>query len=286
MITLFDNRMNQILYTSLVFAGGEVYVNIVPEIVPINVAIYARLDNSNEVMKLFMLTDALRRRGATHITLTCPYLPYARQDRECAVGDAFGLKVFADMLNAQNYTAVKVMDTHSDVAKQLIRGLIPLQVSYIASAIFARIEDLDYIVCPDKGAKDRADMLLEYANSSLVNKGVKGILYFDEHRDPKTGSITSIAPAKNLGDIKGGRCLIVDDICDDGATFKSVAELLRVAGAATVDLFVTHGIFSKGLAATGCDRVLTTDSTEPKDDGREIVYRFNYFGGESKCRTI
>lgn len=282
MIALFDNRMNQILYTSLVFAGGEVYVNIVPEIVPINVAIYARLDNSNEVMKLFMLTDALRRRGATHITLTCPYLPYARQDRECAVGDAFGLKVFADMLNAQEYTWIKSFDPHSEVARRLIRNFVPLQISILAGSIISRTRDLDYIVCPGAGAKDRAETVYEYANSAFVGMKVKGILYFDEHRDPKTGSIISIAPAKNLGDLKGGRCLIVDDICDDGATFKSVAELLRVAGAATVDLFVTHGIFSKGLAATGCDRVLTTDSIEPKDDGRVIVYRFNYSGGESK----
>ena len=41
--------------------------------------------------------------------------------------------------------------------------------------------------------------------------------------------------------------LIVDDISDGGASFKFLAQKLKAEGFQKVGLFVTHGIFSKGL---------------------------------------
>jgi ribose-phosphate pyrophosphokinase len=54
--------------------------------------------------------------------------------------------------------------------------------------------------------------------------------------------------------------LIVDDLCDGGGTFTAHASVLLAAGATAVDLYVTHGIFSKGLPLDHIDRVFTTDS--------------------------
>jgi ribose-phosphate pyrophosphokinase len=49
--------------------------------------------------------------------------------------------------------------------------------------------------------------------------------------------------------VTGKRVLIVDDICDGGATFIGLAAKLREAGATDVVLFVSHGIFSRGVRA-------------------------------------
>jgi len=56
--------------------------------------------------------------------------------------------------------------------------------------------------------------------------------------------------------------MIVDDICDGGATFILLAKELYAAGAKEVNLFVTHGIFSKGLIPlyeAGIKRIFTQD---------------------------
>ena len=50
-------------------------------------------------------------------------------------------------------------------------------------------------------------------------------------------------------DCKGKTILIVDDICDGGATFVQLADKLKEQGAESVSLFVTHMIASKGLQA-------------------------------------
>jgi ribose-phosphate pyrophosphokinase len=43
--------------------------------------------------------------------------------------------------------------------------------------------------------------------------------------------------------------LILDDICDGGRTFSELAKQLQVQHAGDIYLYVTHGIFSQGLAA-------------------------------------
>ena len=61
----------------------------------------------------------------------------------------------------------------------------------------------------------------------------------------------------NTGEIRGTKvhstgflnhdCVIVDDICDGGRTFIEIAKVLKQKGAGKIKLYVTHGIFSKGL---------------------------------------
>ena len=41
--------------------------------------------------------------------------------------------------------------------------------------------------------------------------------------------------------------MIVDDTCDGGRTFIELAKVLRARNAGKIELYVTHGIFSKGL---------------------------------------
>ncbi len=45
-----------------------------------------------------------------------------------------------------------------------------------------------------------------------------------------------------------GKYLVVDDICDGGGTFLGLADKFwKQTSISTLDLYVTHGIFSKGV---------------------------------------
>ena len=55
---------------------------------------------------------------------------------------------------------------------------------------------------------------------------------------------------------------MVDDLCDGGATFILLAKELLSKGAKEVHLFVSHGIFSRGLGVlfdAGIKRVFVKD---------------------------
>ena len=75
------------------------------------VKISAHLTSSDEVMKLLMLTDALKRQYPNaQLELRLGYIPYGRQDRVCSEGESLSIKVFANLINAQEYSRVVIFD--------------------------------------------------------------------------------------------------------------------------------------------------------------------------------
>ena len=86
------------------------------------------------------------------------------------------------------------------------------------------------------------------------------IVHCDKVRD-LSGRITNISLETDTSPAElapGTAIFIVDDICDGGATFEGAARVLKenypnVASECTMHLWVTHGIFSRGL-----DSLLTT----------------------------
>ena len=68
-------------------------------------------------------------------------------------------------------------------------------------------------------------------------------------RDVATGYTVfdSIIDIKYIEELVGSSVIIIDDICDGGATFSNLAQNLKEQyGVSKVDLLVTHGIFKNG----------------------------------------
>jgi ribose-phosphate pyrophosphokinase len=108
------------------------------------------------------------------------------------------------------------------------------------------------VVAPDKGAVARA-------NLAAKTLGVTDVVYGEKVRDPENGEILGLLLKRELPDgtvssdikdlaVEGKRVLIVDDICDGGRTFIELAKSLKSYHVSTIDLYVTHGIFSKGFS--------------------------------------
>ena len=93
-------------------------------------------------------------------------------------------------------------------------------------------------VAPDAGAEKSVREDAAYFDKRLVTA--------TKTRDTKTGEITATV-VHDKDSVKGANCLILDDICDGGRTFIELAKALKAAGALEVQLYVTHGIFSRGL---------------------------------------
>jgi ribose-phosphate pyrophosphokinase len=203
-----------------------------------------------ELAQLKTLLDVLRIKA--HLTLT--YLPYGRQDKNISNTSTFGLRTFANLLNSLDFETVTIHDPHSEVALEKIhhsRAVYPVrQVEVACQTSFDN--QCETILCyPDKGALSKYTKVYESLYRSHI--------YGEKVRDQLTGNITSY---KVVGECAGKNVMIVDDICDGGATFKLLAKDLLAAGAKQVNLFVTHGIFSKGvrtLFEAGIKRVFTED---------------------------
>lgn len=202
----------------------------------------------------------LRSNTKADIHLFMPYIPNARYDRHMVDGDSFGLQVFSDMLNILKFDRVLVSDPHSDVATSLIKNCVQIpQHVTVMNALAKSGEVYDVLVAPDAGAAKKI-----YKAAQALNKPV---VTMSKSRDVLTGQIKGVYLLDELPD--NAKCLIVDDICDGGRTFIEAAKVLLGEGATSVDLFVTHGIFSAGLdnlIDNGIRHVYTTDSFRAWDE--------------------
>lgn len=272
------NKQWEIQYSSIGFAGGERHIqleqmNEVPE-APTEISIRAGLSSSNDVMDLLLVENALRHAFAKDfvLNLELPYLPYARQDRVCASGQAFSLEVFAGMIKSMNPNRIVTWDCHSNVGLALTGAInvSPEAMIRTDAALLALLQqENSVLVCPDKGAIQRCTDISQ-------KLGVKEMVFCEKQRDPSTGKIyrTDV-----LAEDLSGKCAVIsDDICDGGYTFIKIAEQLRAKKAERIVLFVTHGIFSKGLSVFDglIDEVITTNSFPQTANPKLKVIDFEY----------
>jgi len=233
------------------FPGGEVGVEIQywPNADKVEcVDIIAHLKNSNDIMALLLVSDAVDRQyKSAKKYLTLNYVPYARQDRVCNEGESLSISVMAKLINSCGFAKVKIADPHSDVTPALINN-----VEILESYDILKHKDLSqyYIVAPDAGAYKKAYKWAQKRNAL-------GVITANKVRDVRTGKIESV---KVDADVTGLKLFVVDDLLDAGGTFLQLADCLQ--GAESLELYVTHGIFSKGInGLTGYyDKIYTTNS--------------------------
>jgi ribose-phosphate pyrophosphokinase len=205
--------------------------------------------HEGEFMHLAQLKDLLDR-NYVPAWLYIKYLPYGRQDKQVSNEATFALCTFARLLSYLNFKSITIVDPHSDV---IFNYLTEARAEYPIDKVQKVIAETgaDLICYPDKGAL--AKYVKEYEEINLP------YIFGQKVRDQLTGNITAYSL---IGDCYGKNVLIVDDICDGGMTFKILAKDLLASGAKSVVLFVTHGIFSKGvrtLLESGINRVFTQD---------------------------
>lgn len=248
----------------MIFSGGEVNVTL-PEELDLSegsVWVKATIADSDGIMALALTKDAIEREAQAEwvtinkMALELMYVPYARQDRKCNRGEALSIKVFADMINNMSFDRVFINDPHSEVTPALLNNVdVTGQYESFFSDGYVSPSDYHAFVAPDAGATKKVHTLLNNLSNYNIDF-IQGLKY----RDTKTGALSGF---DFLGDVQGKNLLLVDDICDGGGTFVGLAQLLLEEGAASVDLMVTHGIFSKGvevLLDNGINHIYTTDS--------------------------
>lgn len=219
----------------------------------------AAMRDMNDFMLLAQLTDAVRHATDIQVShLELAWLPWARQDRHMVNGDSFALKVFANQLNVLNFDKVFLLDPHSDVAAAAINNSVVIaQESCLMKSEKLRQAISSgklMLVAPDAGA-------LKKIHNVAKASGARDYAILTKERDVATGNLTGFALVS--GDVAGKDVLIVDDLCDAGGTFIGSAQVLRDAGARSVSLYVTHGVFSRGvenLLNNGIDAIYTTTS--------------------------
>lgn len=193
---------------------------------------------NNHLMELLIMIDACRRASAGRITAVIPYFGYARQDRKNKARDPISAKLVADLLTTAGADRVLTMDLHATQIQGFFN--IPVDnlmgssvlIPHIAGKFGVGRDDL-VIVSPDLGSVTRARKFTEKLDLPLA---------IIDKRRPKA----NVSEVMNIiGDVRGKKVMIVDDLIDTAGTLVHAANaLIEKGGATEIYACATHGVLS------------------------------------------
>jgi ribose-phosphate pyrophosphokinase len=264
-LNLNDRSLSQIPYERFVFPDGQDHIKIDIAVLHkhTDVHIITRIVNASDLFILMQVADILRFHK---MTVRITYLLAARMDRRMSPNEALTLKIVADTINSLNFEEVDIVDPHSDVATTLIDRSVGINNSNfiydVLKSLGGMLMSPIVLIAPDAGAAKKVEKLSHDFFLPMIQA--------TKTRDVTTGKILSTKI--DTPTLEDKIALVVDDICDGGATFIPLAQELRAKKAAGLILAVTHGIFSKGLdVLSDFDRIYTTNSYKNHDPNLKLI---------------
>jgi ribose-phosphate pyrophosphokinase len=242
------------------FADNEVFVVIEEnvrgeDVFVIQSTSYPANDN---LMELLICMDALTRASARRITAVIPYFGYARQDRKTGGRTPISAKLVANLITRAGADRVLTLDLHAGQ----IQGFFDIPtdnlvaIPVLATDIARHYQNTSelMIVSPDVGGVVRV--------RALANRLDADLAIVDKRRSgPGQSEVMNI-----VGDVKGRRCILFDDIVDSAGTLCNAAAALIEHGATEVSAYVTHGVLSgaavERVRGSVLKELVVTDSIE------------------------
>jgi len=202
---------------------------------------------NENLVELLILIDALKRASAGRITAVMPYFGYARQDRKAKARDPISAKLVANILTVAGADRILTMDLHApqlqgffDIPVDHLLGT-PILAQYFYKKFAGDMDDF-VVVSPDVGSVGRSRKFAERLDAPLA---------IIDKRRPKA----NVCEVMNIiGDVKGRRVVLVDDVIDTAGTIVNAANALHDMGAKEVYACCTHGV----LSGPAIDRIRTS----------------------------
>lgn len=237
------------------FPDGEIKLRL-PDTLPKHVVIFRVLNDPNEkLLELLLVAQTARTLGATHLTLVAPYLAYMRQDIAFHPGEAISQHIVGQFL-AGLFDALITVDPHLHrvaslqeavpVAHAVVLSGAPLLSDWIAAR-----RQHPLLIGPDEESAQWVAMAaqrhgFEHAVCRKVRQGDRAVEV----------ALPDVAVA-------GRQVVLLDDVASTGHTVARAAQLLLAAGAASVDVAVTHALFAgdalQVMQNAGVGEVWSTD---------------------------
>jgi ribose-phosphate pyrophosphokinase len=237
------------------FPDGELRLQLPPRLPP-RVVLWRSLHHPNQkLVELLLAAQTACDLGAQHITLVTPYLAYMRQDMAFQPGEAVSQRIVGRFLATLCDTIITV-DPHLHrvatlqeavpVADALVLSGAPLLADWVASC---RTQPL--LMGPDE------ESLQWVAQAAQRHGWDHAVCRKVRHGDHDVSIEMPDLP------VTGRAVVLMDDVASSGQTLVQATRLLLAAGAASVDVAVTHALFAgdavQHIRAAGVGAIWSTD---------------------------
>lgn len=217
------------------FSDGEIRVELHENVRGMDIyVIQSTCPPVNEnLFELLIMIDALKRASALRINAVIPYYGYGRQDQKNKPRVSISAKVVADLLIAAGADRIIAADLHADQIEGFFD--IPVDNIWVTEVLLedarGSLRGDEIIVAPDAGGVPRTRSFAKRLNVDLAIMDHRGTIH---------------EPASSIvGDVRGRRVIILDDMVDTGRTLVRTAEAAKAAGADIVDAYCVHALLSR-----------------------------------------
>ena len=219
---------------------------------------------NDNLMEMLIMIDAFKRASAGRITAVIPYFGYARQDRKTKPRDPISAKLVANMIATAGADRVLTMDLHASQ----IQGFFDIPVdNLLGNPIFTEHFEQRFghdaegtiVVSPDVGSVARA--------RAFAQKLGMGLAIVDKRRQKANSSeVMNI-----IGDVRGKRVILFDDMVDTGGSLCGAAQaLVELGGATEVYACASHGVLSgpavERIEKSVLKELIFLDTVPPRPD--------------------
>lgn len=237
------------------FPDGELKLRL-PSALPHHVVLLRSLAQPNEkLVELLLAAQTARTLGAARLTLVAPYLAYMRQDMAFNPGEAVSQRIVGRFLGGL-FDAVITVDPHLHRVATLeeavpVSRTVVLSGAPLLADLIARQRPHALLVGPDE---ESAQWIAQAAARHHFDHAVcRKVRHGDRH----------VEIALPEFDVSGRAVVLLDDVASSGHTLAQAARGLLAAGAASVDVAVTHALFAGDagqlLFEAGIGQVWSTD---------------------------
>ena len=239
------------------FPDGEARIRLPPSL-PRHVALCRSLfDPDAKLIELLLASRTARELGAGHVSLVAPYLCYMRQDMAFVAGEAVSQRIIGAFLAAQ-FDAVWTVDPHLHRIERLEQAL-PMAHAHALSAspllaefLRQHLQPSTLLIGPDTESRQWVAAIAQRCGCDYA------IAAKTRHSDR---DVDIDLPQTQ---VNGRAVVLVDDMASTGNTLAATARQLAQAGAARVDVLVTHALFRDDAEArlreAGIEHIWSTDS--------------------------
>jgi ribose-phosphate pyrophosphokinase len=250
-----------------VFPDGETRLRLPPAL-PSRVVLLRGLHQPNpKVMPLMLAAAGARELGCKRLDLVSPYLAYMRQDMAFTPGEVVSQRHLGRLL-ATAFDSVVTVDPHLHrvaTMDEVVPGRrgVALTAATLLGHHVAQAVPGALLLAPDEEAG-------QWVRAAARAAGLDHAVCHKQRRGDRDVSV-----ALHGAPVQGRAVVLLDDVASTGRTLISAAQGALDAGAASVDVAVTHALFVgdalEAVHAAGVRHVWSSDAVPHASNAVSIV---------------
>ena len=238
------------------FPDGEIQLTLPPHLPPRVVLLRSLHQPGDKLTELLLAAPTARLLGVQHLSLVAPYLAYMRQDMAFAPGQAVSQRIVGAWL-ATLFDAVITVDPHLHRVTTLAeavpaRQAVTLSAAPLLGDWIAKHRPGAFLLGPDSESA-------QWVQQAAAAHGLPHAVCSKERQGDRAVRITL-----PKCDLRGQAVVLLDDMASSGHTLATAAAMALAAGAASVDVAVTHALLAgdalQRIQQAGVGEFWSTDS--------------------------